>query len=79
MVSPDKVVIDLPYDTCQTSIRQFCKEMILNYFPSTADMMKCYKGQRPLKIYFIISSIISPMSTKSIIGIGCEAIKNGGK
>lgn len=69
---------------CQTSIRQFCKKMFLNYFLSTADMMKCYKGQQ----HFATENLFynfphhltrSPMSTKSIIGIGCEAIKNGWK
>lgn len=43
-VSFDKVVIDLPYDMCQSSIRHSCKEMFLNNFPSIGGMMKCYKG-----------------------------------
>lgn len=66
----------------QTSIRQLCKKMFLNYFPSTADMMKCYKGHRHSateNVFYNFPHHLarSPMSTKSTIGTGCEAIKNG--
>lgn len=69
---------------CQTSIRQLCKKMFLNYFPSAADMMKCYKGHHHsaaenLSYNFPHHLTRSPMSTKSIIGKGCEAIKSGWK
>lgn len=69
---------------CQTNIRQFCKKMFLNHFPSTADMMKCYKGQQrsaTANVFYNFCHHLtrSQMSTKSIIGIGCEAIKNGWK
>lgn len=65
---------------CQTSIRPFCKKMFRNYFPSAADMMKCYKGQpqsatENLFYNFPHHLTRSAMSTKSIIDIGCEAIK----
>lgn len=68
----------------QTSIRQLCKKMFLNYFPSTADMMKCYKGHRHSateNVFYNFHHHLarSPMSTKSTIGTGCEAIKNGWK
>lgn len=69
---------------CQTSIRPFCKKMFLNYFPSVADMMKCYKGQpqsatENLFYNFPHHLARSQMSTKSIIGKGCEAITCGQK
>lgn len=64
----------------QTSIRQLCKKMFLNYFLSTADMMKCYKGHRHSateNVFYNFPHHLarSPMSTKSTIGTGCEAIK----
>lgn len=82
MVSLDKVVIDLPYDCVPN--QHFSKKMFLNYFPSAADMMKCYKGQPQSATENLFDNFPhhltrSQMSTKSVIGTGCEAIKSGQK
>lgn len=62
----------------------FVRKCVSTIFPTTTDMMKCYKGhQHPAteNVFYNFPHHLtrSQMSTKSIIGIGCEAIKNGWK